>query len=114
SGRLTVPVLCDARSATIVNKGSDEIILIFNSAFDGIGAAPGDFYPAPLRAEIDAANARVYATLNNGVYRAASRARNPQRHRPRLPRRLPRPRQDLHQARRRLLGLSGRQACVAP
>ncbi len=70
SGRVTVPVLWDAREATIVNNESAEIIRILNSAFDGIGAAPGDFYPAPLRAEIDAVNARVYATLNNGVYRA--------------------------------------------
>ena len=36
--------------------------------------------------------------------------RDAQRRRPRLPRRLPRPRQDLHQARHRLLGLSRRPA----
>jgi putative glutathione S-transferase len=35
-----------------------------------VGAAPGDYYPAPLRAEIDAINARVYDTVNNGVYKA--------------------------------------------
>ena len=70
SGRVTVPVLWDKRRATIVNNELAEIIRIFNSAFDGIGAAPGDFYPPPLRAEIDAVNARVYADLNNGVYRA--------------------------------------------
>ena len=43
---------------------------MFNSAFDGVGAAEGDYYPSDLRAEIDALNARVYATVNNGVYRA--------------------------------------------
>ncbi len=43
---------------------------MFNSAFDGVGAKAGDYYPAPLRAEIDAINARVYDTLNNGVYKA--------------------------------------------
>ena len=31
---------------------------------------PGDYYPAALRAEIDAVNERVYAAVNNGVYRA--------------------------------------------
>ena len=36
----------------------------------GIGAMPGDYYPQALRAEIDAVNARVYDTLNNGVYKA--------------------------------------------
>jgi len=42
---------------------------MLNSAFDGVGAKPGDFYPAALRAEIDTINARVYDTLNNGVYK---------------------------------------------
>ncbi|WP_370655633.1 glutathione S-transferase family protein [Paracraurococcus lichenis] len=70
SGRVTVPVLWDKATGSIVNNESAEIIRILNSAFDGIGAAPGDWYPAPLRAEIDAVNERVYATLNNGVYRA--------------------------------------------
>ena len=43
---------------------------MLNSAFDGIGATPGDYYPAALRAEIDRVNERVYTTVNNGVYRA--------------------------------------------
>ena len=43
---------------------------MFNSAFDGVGAAEGDYYPNELRTEIDALNARIYATVNNGVYRA--------------------------------------------
>ncbi len=43
---------------------------MFNTAFDGIGAKAGDYYPAALRAEIDEVNARVYDTLNNGVYKA--------------------------------------------
>lgn len=70
SGRVTVPVLWDRASNRIVNNESAEIIRILNDAFDGIGAAPGDYYPPDLRAEIDAVNARVYATVNNGVYRA--------------------------------------------
>ncbi|MGH8698384.1 MAG: glutathione S-transferase family protein, partial [Burkholderiales bacterium] len=69
TGRVTVPVLWDRERATIVNNESSEIIRMFNSAFDGVGAAPGDYYPVDLRAEIDAVNERVYATLNNGVYR---------------------------------------------
>jgi putative glutathione S-transferase len=43
---------------------------MLNSAFDGVGAEGPDLYPAPLRAEIDAINARVYDTVNNGVYKA--------------------------------------------
>jgi putative glutathione S-transferase len=69
TGRVTVPVLWDRERRTIVNNESSEIIRMFNAAFDGVGAAPGDYYPSELRAEIDAVNARVYETLNNGVYR---------------------------------------------
>ena len=70
TGRVTVPVLWDLQSRRIVNNESAEIIRIFNSAFDGIGALPGDYYPPALRAGIDVTNERIYATLNNGVYRA--------------------------------------------
>jgi putative glutathione S-transferase len=69
TGRVTVPVLWDRERNTIVNNESAEIIRMFSSAFDGVGAAPGDYYPGPLRPEIDAVNSRVYETLNNGVYR---------------------------------------------
>ena len=70
SGRTTVPVLWDRARRTIVNNESAEIIRMLNSAFDALGAAPGDYYPLSLRPQIDAVNERVYRTLNNGVYRA--------------------------------------------
>lgn len=72
SGRVTVPVLWDRAGRTIVNNESPEIIRMLNSAFDALPGVDAslDFYPAPLRAEIDAVNERVYATVNNGVYRA--------------------------------------------
>ena len=70
SGRVTVPVLLDTKTRTIVSNESAEILRMFNSAFDGIGAKPGDYYPEALRAEIDALNDRIYDTVNNGVYKA--------------------------------------------
>jgi glutathionyl-hydroquinone reductase len=70
TGRVTVPVLWDTERATIVNNESAEIIRMFNAAFDRVGAAHGDYYPGPLRDEIDAVNERVYDTVNNGVYKA--------------------------------------------
>ncbi|MCW3479190.1 glutathione S-transferase family protein [Neisseriaceae bacterium JH1-16] len=70
TGRVTVPILWDKQRGTIVSNESSEIIRMFNSAFDGVGAVPGDYYPLALREEIDAINARVYDTLNNGVYKA--------------------------------------------
>lgn len=69
-GRVTVPILWDKQTGTIVSNESSEIIRMFNSAFDGVGAASGDYYPQALRTEIDAVNARVYDTVNNGVYKA--------------------------------------------
>ncbi|RWX74683.1 glutathione S-transferase family protein [Neorhizobium lilium] len=68
--RVTVPVLWDKVSGRIVSNESSEILRMFNTAFDGCGARAGDYYPADHRDEIDAVNARVYATLNNGVYRS--------------------------------------------
>src|SRR5260221_10025272 len=70
TGRVTVPVLWDKERDVIVSNESSEIIRMMNSAFDDAGAAPGDFYPAELREQIDALNARIYATVNNGVYKA--------------------------------------------
>jgi len=65
-----VPVLWDRKRETIVNNESSEIIRMLNSAFDQWGDASLDFYPEPLRAEIDALNDRIYPAINNGVYRA--------------------------------------------
>lgn len=70
TGKATVPVLWDKKSGTVVSNESSEIIRMFNSAFDGVGAAKGDYYPADLRAEIDALNDEIYPGVNNGVYRA--------------------------------------------
>jgi len=70
SGKVTVPVLWDRETETIVSNESAEIIRMFNTAFDRLGAAQGDFYPAALRAEIDAINDDVYDRVNNGVYKA--------------------------------------------
>jgi putative glutathione S-transferase len=42
---------------------------MLNSAFDGVGASAGDYYPSALRKQIDELNKRIYDTLNNGVYR---------------------------------------------
>ena len=70
SGRVTVPVLWDKERGTIVNNESPEIIRMLNSAFDAFTDVRTDYYPAALRAEIDAVNERIYKTVNNGVYRA--------------------------------------------
>lgn len=70
SGRVTVPVLWDKQRQTIASNESADIIRMLNSAFDEVGAAGGDYYPAALREQIDEINSWVYDEVNNGVYKA--------------------------------------------
>lgn len=70
TGRATVPILWDKQQNTIVSNESSEIIRMFNSEFDGVGAKPGDYYPEELRDQIDGLNSRIYDTFNNGVYKS--------------------------------------------
>lgn len=74
SGVVSVPVLWDKATRRIVNNESSEIIRMLNGAFDAFTDARQDYYPAELRAEIDAKNDRIYAGLNNAVYRAGAAA----------------------------------------
>lgn len=69
-GRVTVPLLWDKQRQTIVSNESAEIIRMFNSAFDDIGALDGDYYPSILQDAIDEINERIYHSVNNGVYKA--------------------------------------------
>ena len=68
-GRVTVPVLWDKKTQTIVNNESSDIIRIFNTAFNQLTGNDLDFYPEHLRSDIDQINERIYHTINNGVYR---------------------------------------------
>ncbi len=70
SGRVTVPVLWDKERETIVSNESSEIIRMFNSAFDGLTGNTDDHWPEDLRPAIEPVNARIYDTLNNGVYKS--------------------------------------------
>jgi len=70
TGRVSVPVLWDKQRKTIVNNESSEIIRMFNTAFDALTNVHTDYYPEPLRAEIDRLNDMIYPNVNNGVYRA--------------------------------------------
>jgi putative glutathione S-transferase len=68
-GHVSVPVLWDRETAQIVSNNFPDITIDLGTQF-GAWAAPGiELYPEPLRAEIDALNDRVYASVNNGVYR---------------------------------------------
>ena len=71
SGRVTVPVLWDKKTKTIVNNESRQIIQMLNSEFDPRAMhSEVDFYPAALRSRIDQTLDDIYAPINNGVYKA--------------------------------------------
>lgn len=70
TGKVTVPVLLDLHTRTIINNESADIIRMLNVSFDELGASDNDYYPENQRSEIDAINDRVYKTVNNGVYKA--------------------------------------------
>lgn len=69
-GPATTPLLWDKQRGRVVSNESADIVRMFNSAFDGVGAQPGDYYPGAHRTDIDALEERMYEKLNNGVYRA--------------------------------------------
>jgi putative glutathione S-transferase len=70
SGRVTVPVLWDRERDTIVSNESADIIRMFNSAFNGLTGNEDDYWPESLHDRIEDVNARIYDTVNNGVYKA--------------------------------------------
>jgi len=68
--RVTVPVLWDKSRGTIVNNESGDILRMLETVFKPLADHPLDLYPHDLREEIDALNAHIYETVNNGVYKA--------------------------------------------
>ncbi len=70
TGRVTVPVLWDKQTKSIVNNESADIVRMLNSAFEALAEPSVDLYPERLRAEIDSWNDRIYPWVNNGVYLA--------------------------------------------
>lgn len=73
NGRVTVPVLWDKKTGTIVSNESSEIVRMFNTGFQELLPAEYkdvDLYPAALQKDIDAANEWHYDLINNGVYKS--------------------------------------------
>ena len=70
SGRATVPVLWDKQTNRIVNNESADILRILNSGFGALASKTVDLRPTALIDQIEALNAQMYDSLNNGVYKA--------------------------------------------
>ena len=69
TGRVTTPTLWDRQARKVVSNESADILRMLNSEFTRLGATGLDLYPLELAEEIDAVNAQVYQSVNNGVYR---------------------------------------------
>lgn len=70
TGRVTVPVLFDTQSGTIVNNESAEIARMFDQAFHEYATRDVPLYPESYRSEIDDIIDAVHQKINRGVYRA--------------------------------------------
>lgn len=70
TGRVTVPVLWDRQTQTIVSNESRQIIQMLNNEFQAIAEKDEDFYPVELRSQIDQTLDAIYQPINNGVYRS--------------------------------------------
>ena len=66
---VTVPILWDKKTNTIVNNESSEIIRMFNFSFNELTGDDKDFYPESKQEEIDLLNEKIYNSVNNGVYK---------------------------------------------
>ncbi len=70
TGRVTVPILWDRQREAVVSNESAEIIRMLGSAFDDLTGDRQDFWPEAQREDIEKVSARIYDTVNNGVYKA--------------------------------------------
>ncbi|WP_129114778.1 glutathione S-transferase family protein [Halegenticoccus tardaugens] len=70
TGRVTVPVLWDRETETIVNNESAEIMRMLDTEFGEVAERDVDLYPEGYRDDVDRIIGEIYEPINNGVYRA--------------------------------------------
>lgn len=70
SGRVTVPVLWDRETSSIVNNESRDILHIFDEGFAGVATSDVRLFPPDIAGEVEAMIDANYETINNGVYKA--------------------------------------------
>jgi putative glutathione S-transferase len=69
--RVTVPVLWDKQTKTIVNNSEDDICRMFNDLFQDFAKNKDvDFFPKQIEAEHAKLCSSLHDNVNNGVYRA--------------------------------------------
>ncbi|WP_293146245.1 MULTISPECIES: glutathione S-transferase family protein [unclassified Microcoleus] len=70
TGRVTVPVLWDKQTQTIVNNESREIVRMFDVEFAELAAQKINLYPGDIQLKIDETIDAIYLPINRGVYGA--------------------------------------------
>ena len=70
TGKVSVPVLWDKETHTIVNAESEDISFMLNAEFDEFGDDEIDFYPEDLRHLIDDLDCFLSDNIVSGVYKA--------------------------------------------
>ncbi|MFC3958708.1 glutathione S-transferase family protein [Halovivax cerinus] len=68
--RVTVPVLWDTETDTIVNNESREIMRMFDTAFEEYTTTERTLLPDGTKPRVDEILDEIYEPINNGVYRA--------------------------------------------
>jgi putative glutathione S-transferase len=74
-GSITVPVLWDNETRTIVNNESADILRMLGTAFAPLADHPVELFPAALEHDINELNATIYERVNDGVYSCGFAAR---------------------------------------
>ena len=69
-GRVTVPVLWDTVTKTIVSNSDDDIMRMLETEFGAFATPRCDLFPREHAAGIDALNDRIFTCVNDGVYQA--------------------------------------------
>lgn len=69
TGRVTVPVLWDQKTGTIVNNESRQIVKMLDTQFTAFAKINVNFYPQDLQEKIDKTIDEIYQPINNGVYK---------------------------------------------
>jgi len=67
-GLVSVPVLWDRRSKTIISNNSGDILIDIATQFEDCANRAFNLYPLPLRPKIDELDAELHANVNFGVY----------------------------------------------
>ncbi|MFC6864266.1 glutathione S-transferase family protein [Halomicroarcula sp. GCM10025817] len=70
TGRVTVPILYDRGTDTIVHEESAAIARMLATEFGDYASKPRDLYPEFLREQIDDAIEDIHTSINSSVYRA--------------------------------------------